>query len=116
MASGAARTQPNLRVKWSTFPSFVPHSVHFARKFPCYFDADSRSRESEFSQGKTHFSELRKRCRKTIAKRRALAGVRVFPLGKVVEKSVIRSQIAVFPGRRFAMHAKGGFPPAELRF
>ena len=116
MASAAARIEPNSPVNWSAFPSFVSKSVHLARKLPCYFDADSRSRKSEFSQGKIHFSDLRKRCQKIIDKRRALAGVRVFSLGKVVEKAVIRSQIAVSPGRRFAMHAKGGFPPAKLRF
>ena len=81
-----------------------------------FFDADPRSRKSEFPHGKTHFSDLRKRCQKTIAKRRALAGVRVFSVGKVVEKTAIRLQIAVFPERCFAMHAKGSFPPTKLRF
>jgi len=86
MASGAVRIEPDLRVKWITFWSFVWKSEHLARKFPCYFDADPRSRKSEFSQGKTHFSDLRKRGQKIIAKRRALAGVGVFSVGKVVEK------------------------------
>ena len=116
MASGAARIEPNSRLDLHIFLSFVSKSVHLARELPCYFDAESQSRKSEFSQGKTHFSELRKRCRKTIAKRRALAVVRVFSLGKVAEKTAIRSQIAVFPERCFAMRAKGGFPPAKLRF